>query len=88
MVTWPLPTSNPQEPPASNSSPSVKSMLAPSTQLSPLGAQLLPVNDPADSPNFDVTAGPDAPLFKTMLITPAIASDPYCADAPSRNTSM
>ena len=23
-----------------------------------------------------------------MLITPAIASDPYCAEAPSRNTSI
>lgn len=63
-------------------------MLSPSTQLSPLAVQRFPVNDPVDSPNFDVSAGRDAPLFKTMLITPAIASDPYCADAPSRNTSM
>ena len=23
-----------------------------------------------------------------MLITPAMASEPYCADAPSRSTSM
>ena len=26
--------------------------------------------------------------FKIMLITPAIASEPYCADAPSLNTSI
>ena len=63
-------------------------MSAPSTQLSPFGVQLLPVKEPLDSPNFDVTVGRDAPLIRTMLITPAIASDPYCADAPSRNTSM
>ena len=28
------------------------------------------------------------PSFKTTFTTPAIASEPYCADAPSRNTSM
>ena len=27
------------------------------------------------------------PSFKTIFITPAMASDPYCADAPSRKTS-
>ena len=28
------------------------------------------------------------PSFKTTFTTPAIASEPYCADAPSRSTSM
>ena len=28
------------------------------------------------------------PFFSTMLITPAIASEPYCAAAPSRSTSI
>ena len=28
------------------------------------------------------------PSFKTTFTTPAIASEPYCAEAPSRNTSM
>ena len=27
-------------------------------------------------------------LFKTILITPAIASEPYCAEAPSFNISI
>ena len=88
MVTWPAPTFSPQDPPASKSSPSAKSMLAPSTQLRPFGVQVFPVNEPLDRPNFDVTVGRDTPLLRTMLITPAIASDPYCAEAPSRSTSM
>jgi len=32
-------------------------------------------------------ASPGALPFSTMLMTPAIASDPYCAAAPSRSTS-
>jgi hypothetical protein len=31
---------------------------------------------------------PPSPDLSTMLMTPAIASEPYCADAPSRSTSM
>src|SRR2546430_4677838 len=31
---------------------------------------------------------PEAQSFSTMLMTPAIASDPYWAAAPSRSTSM
>ena len=31
---------------------------------------------------------PDARSFNTMLITPAIASEPYWAAAPSRSTSI
>jgi hypothetical protein len=29
-----------------------------------------------------------APLLSTMLTTPAMASEPYCAAAPSRSTSI
>ena len=35
-----------------------------------------------------VRASPPPPCFSTMLITPAIASEPYCAAAPSRRISM
>src|SRR5262245_6005262 len=80
-VTWPEPAARPHDPPASNSPPSVKPMSSPSMQLRPLGVQRLPANDPVESPSFDVTVGLDTPLFRTILITPAIASDPYCADA-------
>ena len=31
---------------------------------------------------------PPASSFRTTLITPAIASEPYCDAAPSRNTSI
>ncbi len=33
-------------------------------------------------------APPCVSFFRMMLTTPAIASDPYCADAPSRSTSI
>ena len=63
-------------------------MSSPAVQVRPFGAQLLPANDPFDSPNFEVTSGRDTPPLSTMLMTPAIASEPYCAAAPSRSTSM
>jgi hypothetical protein len=39
-------------------------------------------------PPLTCTSPPLAPFFSTTLITPAIASEPYCAEAPSRSTSM
>ena len=52
-------------------------MSLPSEHVSPLGAQLLPAYDPLDSPNFEVTDGRETPPLSTMLMTPAIASEPY-----------
>jgi hypothetical protein len=34
------------------------------------------------------TNGVNGPSRSTMFTTPAMASEPYCADAPSRSTSM
>ena len=63
-------------------------MSSPVVQLRPFGVQRFPTNDPVDSPNFEVTFARDVPPLRTMLMTPAIASEPYCAAAPSRRTSM
>ena len=63
-------------------------MSLPVEQVRPLGVQLLPGNDPLDRPTFAVTSGRATPDLSTMLMTPAIASDPYCAAAPSRRISM
>ncbi len=35
-----------------------------------------------------MTSPPSSSCFKRTLMTPAIASEPYCADAPSRSTSI
>ena len=72
----------------SASSPSVKSMSSPVVHESPFGAHWLPGKDPVDTPNVDVTFGRATPPLSTTLITPAMASEPYCAAAPSRSTSM
>ena len=39
-------------------------------------------------PPLSSTSPPVAPFLSTTLITPAMASEPYCAEAPSRSTSM
>jgi hypothetical protein len=38
-------------------------------------------------PVLTVTEPPLVLFFKIIFITPAIASDPYCAEAPSRKIS-
>src|SRR6266850_1990212 len=85
MSTLPLPSGNPQEPPPSNRPPSENSMSDPGLHVRPFGVHALPTNVPTDVPNFVVIVGPETPPLRTMLITPAIASEPYCAAAPSRN---
>jgi hypothetical protein len=57
-------------------------------QAEPFGVQVLPTNDPFERPNLDVKFGRATPPLRTMLMTPAIASEPYCAAAPSRSTSI
>src|SRR3989442_1072227 len=47
-----------------------------------------PLVPPAVVPAVVVRSRCSACCFNTMLITPAMASDPYCADAPSRSTSI
>jgi hypothetical protein len=48
--------------------------------ISPSPAEVNPVLNVADPPLGE--------SFKIILITPAIASEPYCADAPSLKTCM
>jgi hypothetical protein len=48
--------------------------------ISPSPAEVNPVLNVADPPFGE--------SFKIILITPAIASEPYCADAPSLKTCM
>src|SRR5262245_33275164 len=78
----------PHDPPTSASAPSEKLISLPVVHDTPFGVHWLPANEPTESPKFDVTSREPAPLFKTILSTPAMASDPYCAAAPSRSTSM
>ena len=40
------------------------------------------------SPASALMKGEKRPCLVTRFTTPAMASDPYCADAPSRSTSM
>ncbi|SVJ79168.1 Uncharacterised protein [Klebsiella pneumoniae] len=45
---------------------------------------------PSPSPVCPTSAAADPPLsadLRMTLITPAMASEPYCAEAPSRSTS-
>ena len=55
-------------------------MLTETPNISPSPAEVIPV--------LSVAEPPSGLSFNIMLITPAIASEPYCADAPSLNTWM
>ena len=54
---------------------------------SALASNISPSECVVDPPCRPTSSG-DAPDFRTMLMTPAIASEPYCAAAPSRRTSI
>ena len=60
-------------------SPTVDPLFKLTPTISPSPFPVIPVRKVVD---------PDLVLFfKMMFITPAIASDPYCAEAPSRKIS-
>ena len=57
--------------------------VSPSLTLRPVGSKSVRF-----WPQLAVASPPSAASFSTTLMTPAIASDPYCAPAPSRSTSI